>query len=884
MTAHDRPHSLKLNLKASPLGVLPDRLRFSWRQPDGGQTAYRVRLVRGTAPVTAPLYDTGLIEGEDCTSVRLPGLDGTLPAPGLYGWQVAVRQRDGSMTAYSGIQPFFADDGRVWDAARGLPMPDGLWPAAPDTVPDGCTPGVCGFFRQCFTLSDEDLSALDRLILTATARSPEKGRQYVYTLSVNGHVLGVGPSRYGQAPDGAVVLNTQSYDATPYLIPGENVVAAFASSAAGPEERMFACRGLSFGKDGSVRSLLAPDGWHGLDGTAALRPRFNIGTHYFTAYASDVDGRIFPFGYDRPGFDDSGWSPCVSKGPITGSCVPDGGRMILVPSGCDTVTRIPLTDPAPRVKCVGEGHYLVDLGQEIIGSLALDVPQYRVRSVPEITLYFGEQCRQSAGPDGTLVKWDMNTSNRYRQQWILVPGRTFETADFMAFRYAEIVGVPFEITPDMVRGIAVRRPFDDGEASLSSDNSLLRGLYELSRRTVGFTTQDIYVDSQSRERGAYEGDMLINGLASCTFEDDYAAARFSLEYLYTHRTWPADYILWILEAAVHDYYVTGDDSSLKVWYGCLREKTFTRFLSPELDLVHSGNPGDNSTDAILVDWPHTERDGYDMKVRYNTVFNCVAVAGYDALAEIARVTDHPEDATLFSSLAARVRHGILAHLYDPAAGDFCDGLYADGTRSPHVSQHAAAYALYAGVCTDKAMSDRVAARMWERSLVTDADGTSRGTIRMSVYGAYFLLMGLYKTGHADMANALLLDEHDSEGERTYAYMLRRSVGEEWSPFGAPVGATLTTEAWNRRNKPNMTYSHPWGAAVSAAIARGIFGIVPTAPGYSRFVVRPGTAGLTAGTLTLPTLRGVIKVCFHNVPDGGTVISVDAPAGTEWDVR
>ena len=890
---HDIPYALKLNLKSEPTGVDPACLRFSWRQPDGGQTAARVRVLKGTSPDGAVLYDSGLLPGGSCTSVCLPGLDGTLPSPGLYAWQVSVRMTDGTLTALSDPQPFFADDGRTWDPVRGVAVPDGVWPAPPETIPEGCVPGVTGFVRQSFMLSAADLASLDRVIITSTGRTPEKGRQYVYTLSVNGQAVCVGPSRYGQTPAGETVLTTQSCDVTDLLTAGENTVASALSCAGNSAARMFACRALAFMRDGSVRSLLDPDSWRGLDGTAALRPRFSIGTGYFTSFASDIDGRVFPFGFDRPGFDASGWTVCARKGPITACGVPEdptGDRMVLRPAVYDTVSRFPLTDPTPRVLCIGEGHYLVDLGQEIIGSLSLDVPLFRARLVPQITLYFGEQCRQAVGEDGTYVKWNMNTSNRYRQEWILVPGKTFETNDFMAFRYAELCGVPFELTPDMVHGVSVRRAFDGSEASLDTDNCLLRDLYRLTGNTIKYTTQDIYVDSQSRERGAYEGDALINELAAYTFEDDYAAARATLEYLYTHRTWPADYILWILEAALHDCLVTGDDSSLRAWYPCLREKTFTRFFSDEYDLVHSGNPGGNSVDAILVDWPHSERDGYDMKVRYNTVFNCAAAAGYDALAQIARIVGEDADRKAFAALAARLRHGILTHLFDEQSGCFCDGLYEDGTRSPHVSQHAQAYALYTGVYADKAMADRVAEGLWSRSLVTDPDGRTRGTIRMSVYGTYFLLMGLYKTGHGDMANALLLDEHDAAGERTYAYMLHRSVGEDASPFGAPVGATLTTEAWNRQNKPNMTYSHPWGAAVAAAISRGIFGVVPTEPGYAHFTVSPGTSdalcasGLTRGAISIPTLRGIIRVRFDNTAaDPADRVTVEAPVGMTFDI-
>ena len=47
---------------------------------------------------------------------------------------------------------------------------------------------------------------------------------------------------------------------------------------------------------------------------------------------------------------------------------------------------------------------------------------------------------------------------------------------------------------------------------------------------------------------------------------------------------------------------------------------------------------------------------------------------------------------------------------------------------------------------------------------------SQGDIRMSVYGAFFLLEGLYQAGAGEAANRLLLNDDCSEGARTWAYM------------------------------------------------------------------------------------------------------------------
>lgn len=44
------------------------------------------------------------------------------------------------------------------------------------------------------------------------------------------------------------------------------------------------------------------------------------------------------------------------------------------------------------------------------------------------------------------------------------------------------------------------------------------------------------------------------------------------------------------------------------------------------------------------------------------------------------------------------------------------------------------------------------------------------------------------------------------------------------------GATTTMEAWTEDEKPNLTYSHAWGATPADVIPRYLVGALPTTPG------------------------------------------------------
>lgn len=814
---------LKVNLLESPMGVEKDKLSFSWMTEDDGkdfiQTAYRIVIARGEKNFYDGIYikDTGWIKSSQSTAVRIEGLSELLAQDSLYYWSVAVKDRNGREKKFSAPHAF-STAVTQWQSTAGI------W-AEIDNDENRFDDFV--FLRYEFDFSLKQFKEIDRAVLSATARSPEPTRQFVYNLYINGKCVGVGPSRYGKTENGErEILYYNSYDVTDKIAFGKNAIGAICYATV---DRSFLCRLKVFYKDGSSEIITdtAADAskWKSLNGDRAFGKSNSVGTGYYTAAANNIDARYYPFEFYNSGFDDSEWKPCCVRAPI------DEG-LELMPSCIDNVSRY--DSPKDRMTITKkEDVYIVDLGREIVGGFRFNIvaPQYC-----EMEIRFGEQL-DSAGH----VKFQMLTDNVYVENWKLKEGeQTIETVDLLTYRYVEILNSPTPIRKDMVCGREVRKEWDEEENAFDSDNELLNDLYRLVRHTAKVTSQDLFVDSQSRERCVYEGDCLINMLLSYAFQDDYGVARFSAEYLYTHGTWPSEYVLYCSRMALKDYMTTGDISSLKRYYDVLKTKTFTRYFDAYDELLTDGTiTGENTFNRILVDWPEEERGGYDMDVTYNTVFNAVAVASYRELAQIASITGNKTDAAEFSAMADRLCASMIDKLYDPATGAFADGYYRGGKASAHISQHATAFALYGGVYSDRVMADKMAAYL-----------KSRGKIEMSVYGAFFLLEGLYSSGHGDIANALLLDGDTKEGARTWAYMMYS------------LGATVCAEAWSPQHKDNMTLSHPWGAAPASAIVRGMFGIKCTKAGYETFDVRLCTKPIRRATITVPTVRGKIKVAFE----------------------
>lgn len=816
------PSSLRVNLLKTPYNLRLSRLALSWH-PNAEQTAYRVAVTRGRAGT--PVFDSDWVPSPACTSVRPKGLADALAEGALYYASVAVRDADGRESGFSAPLAF--------TIAPPPAAASGIW--AQD--------GDFALLRRELTLPVPE--CYDRVLVTAAAVNPEPARQYPYTLYVNGTEVGVGAFRLGKTPDGGEVIYSQTFDITSLLHAGENCIAAACYALS---DKGFSCTVTAFGTDGLPHALLStdsPDGWQALNADGVYGKSNSIGTHYFVAHACNIHAPSFPAGFTEAGFDterDHGharWSPASPTGLLLNG-------LPLLPEETEPVRRY--ATPAREVKVLPDGSLLVDLGREIIGGLRMTVDSPHETPV---TLTYGEQLTPEGCP-----KCPMNTGNRYIETWTLKEGRqTLETLSMMAFRYIRIENCPVPLIPDCLWGLELRKPFDDDASALTSDTPLLRDLFDLTKHTVKVTSQDIYVDSQSRERGAYEGDLLINMLAAYAMEDSFAPSRLTVEYLLGHRTWPADYLLMIIFAARADYMATGDASLLAEWYDTLKSNLFTAYLD-ETGLIRSPVLGMSTTNAVLVDWPPSERDGYEMTVPYNTVFNALNVRAYTDMAAIAAVLGKNPDALELSRRAETLRRTMIDRLYDPVDGLFMDGLREDGTPSDHAAQHATAFCLSCGVYTDQAMADSMA-----RALEQD------GKIRMSVYGAFFLLEGLYRTGHGDVANRLLLDSDASEGARTWAYMLYT------------LGATVTTEAWNTANKPNMTLSHPWGAAPAHMIASGILGVTPTAPAYESFDLKITPDGIGEAAGIIPTLRGPIAVAFRHTPEGLDLTVTVPPTAT-----
>jgi hypothetical protein len=253
--------------------------------------------------------------------------------------------------------------------------------------------------------------------------------------------------------------------------------------------------------------------------------------------------------------------------------------------------------------------------------------------------------------------------------------------------------------------------------------------------------------------------------------------------------------------------------------------------------------------ADIVDWPLQETDGYDLSVQINTVVNLFHFRTLDLMAQVAEALSHSADATYFRQRAELVRASIVHNLFDTNRG-----LFIDGEGSRHASLHANMFAL---------AFDVVPAEFAQSVLAF----VKAKDMACSVYGAQYLLEGLYRHGEDAHAVALLT----ARGQRSWAHMIY------------DLGATITHEAWDPAVKSNEDWNHAWGAAPANIIPRWLMGVRPLSPGFATFAVSPQLGTLAWAEVRIPTVRGAIEVRAQRDSMRGT-IRVSVPANAEAFVR
>ena len=410
------------------------------------------------------------------------------------------------------------------------------------------------------------------------------------------------------------------------------------------------------------------------------------------------------------------------------------------------------------------------------------------------------------------------------------------------FRYAEVEGAQETLVADDFTQLAFHTYWDEEASSFKSNNNILDQVWDLCKYSIKATTfNGLYVDGD-RERIPYEADAYLNQLSHYTTDREFAIARRTIEYFMQHPTWPTEWQQHVPLLIYADYMYTGNSELVERYYEALKHKSLYE-LSNEDGLITSakvdaafmkklGFPdGYKKPLTDIVDWPGAnfnrsktkgERDGFVFKP-YSTVINSFFYENMKIMAEFAQILGKTQEALDFEYRAAKAKKAVNEQMFDKERG-----VYVDGIGTDHASLHANMMPLAFGLVPEEHY-DSVVEFVKSRGMAC------------SVYGAQFLMDGLYNAGEADYALDLLTDTSD----RSWYNMIK-------------IGSTITLEAWDNKYKNNLDWNHAWGAVPANVIPRGLWGIKPKTPGFGIATIKPQMSKLKSSEIEVPTVRGTIK--------------------------
>jgi alpha-L-rhamnosidase len=679
----------------------------------------------------------------------------------------------------------------------------------------------------------------------------------------------------------------QTYDLTPLLVPGENVLgialadgwwagrigitgtsAQFGDTTAASWQLV-----LEYG-DGSTATVVS-----GGDVRSAVGP-----WRYADLFVGEcLDRRVEPTGWHTTGFDDSGWTPVAVTDESTDAIRPFTGEPI----------RRVLDVAAVGVTGDVEHGFVVDFGQVVAGRLRLDVPEGPAGRV--VTLEHTE----TLAADGS---WFANISGINKDQTDVyvtagsAGGETYEpTFTFHGFRYARITGLDRAPALDEVVAVVIASDLEQTGKFHCSDARLNR-LHQnvVWSQRANFLT--VPTDCPQRERAGWTGDIAVFAPAATNnaqvvpflsrwlanvradqlpdgrvtimspyspWDADSAAAAQGIGAIVASAGW-SDAIAtvpWVLYERTGDRRILAENLDAMLAWIAFQRRTAAAELPAALDgvvlsqqrrdrqalLYNTGTHfGDWLTPSTLEGRPLHEAIGIAPALTSELVAPMFQVHTLDIAARVAAVLDR---AALADDLAARadaVRGAFAAEYVD-----------ADG-RLPVQLQGMYALALAFDCVPDDlraAAGARLAALVAER-------GDRLDTGFLSVAD---LLDALWDSGHRDLARRVLW---------------QREL-PSWL-YEVDHGATTIWESWDAiapdGTVREVSLNHYAFGCVDDWLFRRIAGIEATEPGFRAASIAPDLdCGLTAVRAHVGTPYGRLAVAWHTDGDA-IVLTATVPAG------
>lgn len=431
-----------------------------------------------------------------------------------------------------------------------------------------------------------------------------------------------------------------------------------------------------------------------------------------------------------------------------------------------------------EIESDGETRWLLDLGRESVGYIAIDVETEEEQT---LTVAYGEHLtnnkvmRYNGKQDYTVEIVLKKGRNVYENYFRRLGGRYLEVFSEKPIKINYITLIPTDYP-------TVRKPY-------KASSELRQTIYDVSVRTLEICMHEHYEDTPWREQALYTLDsrnqMLFGYWAFDTFEfprsnhelialDNRKDGLLSICYpIQRDQTIPGFSLYWFVSMNEYIKY-SGDLSVAKQYMGKLKSvlKVFTDKIENGLIPIFTAAPHWN-----FYEWSKNLNGviGMEEEKRFDLILNCLLVIALKNFEEICAAVGEKVD---FSELKSTLNHRIREEFFVET-----DGLFKNSTIDSDYSELGNSMAILCGAAGDDA--ENIA-----NILADDNNTLTKTTLSMQPF-RYDALLSIDKAKYKDY----ILNDIDNR----YKRML-------------DLGATSFWETETADEKLGDSRSHGWASA------------------------------------------------------------------------
>ncbi|MDW7690671.1 family 78 glycoside hydrolase catalytic domain [Flammeovirgaceae bacterium SG7u.111] len=673
-----------------------------------------------------------------------------------------------------------------------------------------------------------------------------------YRLFVNGEPVGMGPAR-GDLSN----WRYETYDITSKLKLGKNVLAALVVNFGDKAQVAQISAGTGFllqAKHKEHAVVNTGKSWKTIQNVGHTAIAHQSQTGYYACGPTDrVNGGFYPWGWEKPGFDDSKWMQAKEAGPATGRGYIFGNSRFLVPRTIpqleEKVERFAKIARSAGIKSdegflKGEGTLIIPTRSRV--TLLLDMGVETV-GYPELLVSKGKDSEIKVTYAEALYDENQQKGNRnevkgrkiigYHDAFLPDGGedRMFRPLWLRTFRYVQL---DIETTSEALhikdyKHIFTAYPFEQNAQFESGDNTL-GDIWKVGWRTARLCATESYTDCPYYEQLNYIGDTRIQALVSLYVSGDDRLMRDAIRHFDNSRQpngltlsrYPSEIkqlippysLFWI--AMLHDYHRYRNDPAFVEEHlhgiaGVL--EWFERHLNEE-----------NLLGALpwwqFTDWSKEFESGVPKGAATGNSANLSLQYVYtlQLAADLYKAYGKEADAEHWLSVASKIKTAVLEKCYDSKRG-----LIAETPEKMQFSQHSNIMA----VLTNTIPEGKQQALM--EKVLSEED-----LIQTTLYFKFYLFRAMKKAGLAD------------------GYV--RQLGK-WRLM---LSQGLTT--FGETGEPHLQRSdcHAWSASPNFDFLNTICGIAPASAGFKTVEIAPSLGSLENVKGKMPHPLGDILVEFE----------------------